>query len=124
MIEHPLVRVHPVTGEKALYINQGFTRRIVGFKAEESEYLLKFLFDHISKGADFQCVFLHIIPKLRSCLTYRAPDRVRARYEPGTVVLWDNRITVHSATPDFARGERRHAVRLTPQAEKPIPATA
>ncbi|KZV73869.1 alpha-ketoglutarate catabolism dioxygenase [Peniophora sp. CONT] len=101
--EHPLVRVHPVTGEKALYINQGFTRRIVDFKAEESEYLLKFLFDHISKGADFQ---------------------VRASYEPGTVVLWDNRITVHSATPDYARDERRHAVRLTPQAEKPIPATA
>jgi sulfonate dioxygenase len=52
--QHPLVRVHPVTGEKALYVNQGFTRRIVGFKLEESEYLLKFLFDHISKGADFQ----------------------------------------------------------------------
>ena len=65
--QHPLVRVHPVTGEKALYINQGFTRRIVGFKDEESEWLLKFLFDHISKGADFI---------------------VRATYEPGTVVVW------------------------------------
>lgn len=46
--------MHPVTGEKALYINQGFTRRIVGLKVEESEALLKFLYDHISKGADFQ----------------------------------------------------------------------
>ncbi|KAH7890315.1 hypothetical protein F5I97DRAFT_1826480 [Phlebopus sp. FC_14] len=99
--QHPLVRRHPVTGEKALYVNQGFTRYIVGFKAEESEYLLKFLYDHIAKGADFQ---------------------VRARYEPGTVVVWDNRVTAHSATGDFDSSERRHAVRLTPQAEVPIPA--
>ncbi|KIJ64056.1 hypothetical protein HYDPIDRAFT_112584 [Hydnomerulius pinastri MD-312] len=99
--EHPLVRRHPVTGEKALYVNQGFTRRIVGFKIEESEYLLKFLYDHIAKGADFQ---------------------IRARYQPGTVVVWDNRVTVHSASGDFDSVERRHAVRLTPQAEVPIPA--
>ena len=56
-----------MTGEKALYVNPGFVRRIVGFKSEESEYLLKFLYDHISKGADFQ---------------------IRARYKPGTVVVW------------------------------------
>ena len=92
-----------MTGEKALYVNQGFTRRIVGFKEEESEYLLKFLFDHVSKGADYQ---------------------IRAPYEPGTLVVWDNRITVHSATGDFPQEQRRHAVRLTPQAEVPIPATA
>ena len=65
--EHPVVRVHPVTGEKALYVNQGFTKSIVGFKQEESEYLLKFLFNHISTGSDFQ---------------------IRTRYEPGTVVVW------------------------------------
>ncbi|KIJ14840.1 hypothetical protein PAXINDRAFT_163237 [Paxillus involutus ATCC 200175] len=99
--EHPLVRRHPVTGEKALYLNTGFTRRIIGFKTEESDYLLKFLFDHIAKGADFQ---------------------IRASYRPGTVVVWDNRVTVHSATGDFDLAERRHAVRLTPQAEVPIPA--
>jgi len=96
--DHPVVRVHPVTGEKALYVNQGNTRSIVGYKEEESEYLLKFLFDHISKGADFQ---------------------IRARYEPGTVIVWDNRVTIHSATPDFSSTERRHGVRLTPQAEVP-----
>ncbi|TFK48014.1 taurine catabolism dioxygenase [Heliocybe sulcata] len=100
--EHPLVRVHPATGEKALYINQGFTRRIVGFKKEESDYLLNFLYDHIAKGADFH---------------------VRAGYKPGTVVVWDNRVTVHSAT-DFSYDVRRHAVRLTPQAEVPIPASS
>ena len=83
-----------------MYVNPGFTRRIVDFKEEESEYLLKFLFDHISKGADFT---------------------VRASYEKGTVVVWDNRVTVHSATVDWEidGGQRRHAVRLTPQAEQP-----
>jgi len=99
--EHPLVRKHPVTGEKALYVNQGFTRHIVGYTIEESDYLLKFLFDHISKGADFH---------------------IRGTYTPGTVVVWDNRVTAHSAMADFDNKFRRHAVRLTPQAEVPIPA--
>ncbi|KZO89614.1 alpha-ketoglutarate catabolism dioxygenase [Calocera viscosa TUFC12733] len=98
--EHPLVRQHPVTGEKALYVNQGFTRYIVGYKKEESDNLLNFLFDHLAKSTDLQ---------------------VRANYEPGTVVVWDNRLTCHSATPDFeVSKERRHAVRLTPQAEVPV----
>jgi sulfonate dioxygenase len=58
--------------------------------------------DHIAKGTDFH---------------------IRANYEPGTLVIWDNRLTVHSATPDFdASQERRHAVRLTPQAEVPVAA--
>lgn len=65
--EHPVVRKHPVTGEKALYVNKQFTRYIVGFKDEESEYLLNFLYDHIAKGADFH---------------------IRGTYEPGTVVVW------------------------------------
>ncbi|TFY79886.1 hypothetical protein EWM64_g4121 [Hericium alpestre] len=65
--EHPVVRRHPVTGEKALFVNPGATKRIVSFKVEESEYLLKFLFNHIATGADFQ---------------------IRATYEPGTVVIW------------------------------------
>ena len=100
-LQHPIVRVHPVTGEKALFINPGFTRRIAGFKEEESRALLDFLIDHITKGADFQ---------------------IRARYEPGTVVVWDNRVTAHSANPDFNPFFRRHCVRLTPQAEAPIAA--
>ncbi|KAJ3992738.1 hypothetical protein F5050DRAFT_866162 [Lentinula boryana] len=99
--EHPLVRKHPVTGEKALYVNEGFTRRIVGFKKEESDLILNFLFNHVAKGADFQ---------------------IRATYAPGTVVVWDNRVTAHSATVDFDNTVLRHAVRLTPQAEVPIPA--
>ncbi|KAK9481159.1 hypothetical protein V1514DRAFT_323109 [Lipomyces japonicus] len=95
---HPLVRQHPVTKQKALFINPQFSRRIQGFKQEESDFLLNFLYDFLSKSAD-----LH----------------VRASWEPRTVVVWDNRRSVHSALLDWSTGERRHAFRLTPQAEPP-----
>jgi taurine dioxygenase/sulfonate dioxygenase len=96
--EHPIVRTHPGTGEKALFINPGFTRSIVGLKKEESDYLLQFLFAHISRGVDWQ---------------------VRVQWAPKTVVAWDNRATIHSATADWGTGERRHLARITPQAERP-----
>lgn len=96
---HPLVRTHPATGEKALFVNPQFSRRIVGFKKEESEYLLNFLYDHIAKGQDFQ---------------------VRVKWAPGTVVVWDNRVTAHSALLDWDDGARRHVARITPQAEPPF----
>lgn len=95
---HPLVRTHPVTGEKALYVNQQFTRHIEGFKQEESEYLLKFLYDHLAYSQDLQC---------------------RVKWAPGTVVVWDNRVTAHTANLDWQDGQRRHLARLTPQAERP-----
>ncbi|KAI1198748.1 hypothetical protein F5X97DRAFT_144266 [Nemania serpens] len=95
---HPIVRTHPSTGEKALYVNPQFTRDIVGLKKEESDAILKFLYDHIGFGADFQ---------------------VRVRWEEGTVVVWDNRVTQHSALLDWKNGARRHLARITPQAERP-----
>lgn len=95
---HPVVRTHPATGEKALYVNPQFTRRIVGFKKEESEYLLKFLFDHIALSADIQ---------------------VRVKWEDRTVVVWDNRVAAHTAIIDWEDGQRRHLARMTPQAERP-----
>ncbi|KAJ7596748.1 hypothetical protein C8J56DRAFT_1011395 [Mycena floridula] len=99
---HPVVRRHPVTGEEALYVNRQFTRRIVGLKREESQTLLNFLYDHIDKSADLQA---------------------RVKWQPNTVVLWDNRITAHSAIVDYGESlERRHGARITPQAERPIPA--
>ncbi|CAI7608295.1 unnamed protein product [Penicillium pancosmium] len=97
--EHPLVRTHPVTGEKALFVNAGFTRSIVGLKKEESDALLSFLLAHIGRGIDFQA---------------------RVRWAPKTVVVWDNRVTAHSAIIDWATGERRHLARITPQAERPF----
>ncbi|KAI0964745.1 hypothetical protein F4678DRAFT_385734 [Xylaria arbuscula] len=95
---HPLVRTHPITGEKALYVNPQFTRHIVGLKREESDAILKFLYHHIAIGADFH---------------------TRVKWETGTVVVWDNRVTQHSALLDWKSGERRHLARITPQAERP-----
>ncbi|KAF3014988.1 hypothetical protein G7054_g7764 [Neopestalotiopsis clavispora] len=97
---HPVVTVHPVTKQKALFVNSSYTQSIVGWDEEESDYMLKFLFDHINRGQDFCC---------------------RVRYEAGTVVLWDQRVTQHSQTLDYAAGDRRHAFRLTPLANTPIP---
>ncbi|KAI1845912.1 hypothetical protein JX266_007999 [Neoarthrinium moseri] len=96
--EHPIVRTHPATGEKALYINPQFTRDIVGLKKEESDAILKFLYDHIAYGADFHA---------------------RVKWEEGTVVVWDNRVTQHSALVDWKNKQRRHLARITPQAERP-----
>ncbi|KPV74736.1 uncharacterized protein RHOBADRAFT_53685 [Rhodotorula graminis WP1] len=99
---HPLVRTHPVTGDKALFVNRGFSRRIIGLKQEESDTILNLLYDHLERGHDFS---------------------VRARWsEPGTVVLWDNRVTAHSALVDWNDGiqGRRHGARITPQAERPF----
>lgn len=96
---HPLVRTHPTTGEKALFVNPQFSRRIVGFKKEESDFLLTFLYDHIAKGQDFQA---------------------RVKWAKGTVVVWDNRVTAHSALLDWDDGARRHLARITPQAEAPF----
>jgi len=97
--EHPIVRTHPVTGEKALYVNPQFTRSIVGYKQEESDNLLRFLYDHIAYGADFQA---------------------RVKWAEKTVVVWDNRVTLHSALVDWNSGQRRHLARITPQAERPF----
>jgi len=99
---HPVVRRHPVTGEEALYVNKQFTKRIVGLKREESENILNFLYDHIAKAGD---------------------NQARIKWSPNSMVLWDNRITAHSAIADYGHlGAVRHGARITPQAERPIPA--
>ncbi|KAL7627953.1 hypothetical protein AAE478_002149 [Parahypoxylon ruwenzoriense] len=97
---HPLVIKHPVTGKPSLWVNPTIARRIEGFLPEESENLLKFLHNHIA-SLDFSC---------------------RAKWEKGTVVIWDQRTVAHSAIPDFADGERRHVVRMIPYGTKPEPA--
>ncbi|KAI9804246.1 MAG: hypothetical protein M1833_007053 [Piccolia ochrophora] len=75
---HPLVRTHPTIGEKALFVNPQFTRHIVGFKKEESDYLLKFLYDHMALSQDIQ---------------------TRVRWAPGTVVVWDHEKTLDYTPP-------------------------
>ncbi|KAL2010378.1 hypothetical protein VTN00DRAFT_6185 [Thermoascus crustaceus] len=102
--EHPIVRVHPVTGKKALFINPGFTKRIIGLKDEESDALLQLLFKHISQSQDIQ---------------------VRVKWDDRTVSLWDNRVTAHTAISDYdvhspEEGGLRHGFRITTLAEKPV----
>ena len=97
---HPVVTVHSVTKQKALFVNSSYTQRIMGWDDEESDSMLEFLYNHINRGHDFSC---------------------RVRYEPGTVVVWDQRVTQHSQTLDYAAGDRRHAFRLTSLANVPIP---
>ncbi|KAM4058809.1 taurine catabolism dioxygenase tauD, tfdA family protein [Hirsutella rhossiliensis] len=96
--EHPIVRTHPATGEKALFVNDQFTREILGMKKEESDAILQFLYNHMAFGADFQA---------------------RIKWEEGTVVVWDNRVTQHTALANWENGQRRHLARITPQAERP-----
>ncbi|GKT43474.1 alpha-ketoglutarate-dependent sulfonate dioxygenase [Colletotrichum spaethianum] len=97
---HPLVIKHPVTGAPSLFVNPTIARRVEGFLPEESDALLGFLHNHI-KSLDFSC---------------------RVRWEKGTVVVWDQRSTAHSAVPDFRDGERRHMVRIIPYGSRPEPA--
>lgn len=65
---HPLVRTHPATGEKALFVNPQFTRYIEGWKKAESDHVLKFLYDHMAFSQDIQC---------------------RVKWSAGDVVVWD-----------------------------------
>ncbi|EOD44023.1 putative alpha-ketoglutarate-dependent taurine dioxygenase protein [Neofusicoccum parvum] len=100
--EHPVIRLHPVTKQYGLYVNRLYTKRIVGWKREESDAMLNFLFDHIERGQDWH---------------------IRVHWRPGTVVVYDNRVTQHSALRDFRVEEgktRRHMIRITPQAERPV----
>lgn len=96
---HPLVRTHPVTGEKYLFLNREFGRKIIELKKEELDNLLEFLFRHVEQAHDLQ---------------------LRALWEPNTVVLWDNRRTVHLAVIDWDTPVVRHAFRISPQGERPV----
>ena len=95
---HPVVRVHPITGAKAIYVNETYTRHIVGLKKEESDTILRFLYDLTAKSADIQ---------------------VRVKWERGTVIVWDNGFSSHSGLQDF-EGSQRHILRVGPRGEQPI----
>lgn len=96
-VEHPVVRVHPDTGRRSLYVNAMFTQRIIGLEPRESEVLLGFLYAHVSRP-DLSCRF---------------------RWKPGSLAIWDNRSLQHYAMDDYQRFERvMH--RVTVQGERPL----
>ncbi|AOA61597.1 Alpha-ketoglutarate-dependent sulfonate dioxygenase [Komagataella phaffii CBS 7435] len=96
---HPLVRYHPVLGKKSIYA-KAFGTRIIGLKQEESDLVLNFIQNFIATAQDLQ---------------------LRASYEPGTVVAWDNRRVFHSAVNDLTdKDAARHCFRITPLAERPV----
>jgi alpha-ketoglutarate-dependent taurine dioxygenase len=93
---HPLVRTHPVTGEKALYVDPSYGIGIEGMSEEESAPILKFLTDFLTQPV-FGC---------------------RLRWETHMLALWDNRLCVHQAYNDY-QGYRRELYRTTVRGEKP-----
>jgi len=94
---HPVVRTHPATGRKALYVNRLMTVRIEGLPAQESEDLLAMLFDHQERR---EFIYEHV-------------------WRVGDLVIWDNRCTLHART-DFSPDERRLMRRVTILGEKPV----
>jgi taurine dioxygenase len=94
---HPVVRTHPATGRKALYVNRLMTVRIEGLPADESDELLDKLFAHQERR---EFVYEHV-------------------WRPGDLLMWDNRCTLHART-DFSPDERRLMRRVTILGEKPV----
>lgn len=96
-VEHPVIRTHPETGRKSLFVNAGFTSHIKGLARAESDMLLRFLYDHSVK------------PQFT----------VRYHWHAGDIGFWDNRVTQHSVVGDFA-GEHRVIQRVTLYGDKPV----
>ena len=94
---HPVVRTHPETGRKALYINRLMTEHIVDMNRDESNELLATLYDHIEQS---RFVYEHV-------------------WRPGDLVMWDNRCTLHART-EFDPSNRRKLRRMTIKGDLPI----
>ena len=95
--EHPVVRTHPVTGKKALFVNRGFTTRILGIPIDESDAILRYLYEHMENPL-FQCRF---------------------RWQPSSIAFWDNRCTQHRAMWDYWP-HTRSGSRVTVKGDKPV----
>jgi alpha-ketoglutarate-dependent taurine dioxygenase len=95
--EHPVVRVHPETGERALVLGH-FVQRFVGLSQRDSDRLKELFHDHIT----------------------RLENTVRWRWNQGDVAIWDNRATQHYAVADYPETERRVVRRATVHGDAPV----
>lgn len=94
---HPAVRTHPHTGRKGLYVTNAYFKRFDGWNEEDSRAMLEYLVS----------------------LPYKIQFQCRIRWQPDTVIVWDNRFLQHCGIHDY-ENERRHLVRTTIKGEKPI----
>lgn len=97
-VVHPIVRTHPFTGRKCLYVNEGFTAGILGLPEDESRDLLKALFAH----------------------TIQPEFQYRHRWQVGDLVMWDNCSTIHTGTADYGPQHRRLLYRTTVKGSVPF----
>ncbi len=96
-VQHPIVRVHPETGERGLFVNETFTQSIVGLLPTESDAILNLLYAHMVE-----------------------PERVvRWKWRDGDVAFWDNRATAHYAAADYG-DQRRIMHRVTVAGDRPL----
>ena len=95
--KHPLIRIHPKTGKKSIYVNRTFTTGIVGMNQQESNTILDFLFNHC-ENVNFQ---------------------IRYRWNLNDMAFWDNRCTMHRAIWDYWPNERKGR-RVTIKGDRPI----
>ena len=95
--EHPVIRTHPVTGRRALFVNSEFTTRIVQLRPNESDAVLQMLYRHV-ETPELQCRF---------------------RWRPGSIAFWDNRCVQHHAMWDYYP-HRRRGLRVTIKGDTPF----
>ncbi len=96
MVRHPVIRTHPETGERVIYVNTAFTSHIEGLSAEESRWLLAHLYK-TAMDTEVQCRF---------------------RWQAGSIAFWDNRVSQHLAVSDYFPA-RRVMERVTIAGDKP-----
>lgn len=96
-VEQPMIRTHPASGRKALYVNPGFTKGIVGMPKEESQPILEMLFAHSTRP---EFIYRH-------------------KWKVNDLIFWDNRCTMHYALADYDFSVRRHMHRTTIAGDAP-----
>ncbi len=95
---HPVVRVHPETGERAIYVNPNFTSHIVELSRREGNHILALLYEQIA-NPEYTCRF---------------------RWQANSVAMWDNRATAHLVPTDVPRGMARSMQRITVAGDRPV----